>query len=160
MGQHHCDLQNTLLAFFIGQYGKTATIYHLIRAVAVISDQNAFKVDCCSPKRELSSDRGLFWQKNVVNLDAVRAHNADMSWVQDVFLSRHTVLKIVTVIVLRTGGWVPTMPIWAGCKMCLRSLIYGRGDSSLHASAQMHSAKSTKYTVQSTGSTWLHIQCA
>ena len=29
--------------------------------------------------------------------------------------------------------------------MCLWSLIYGRGNSSLHASGQMHSAKSTKY---------------
>ena len=80
----------------------------------MISDQNAFKVDCCSPKCEWAATAACFDRK----------------------------------MLLISTPSVPTMPIWVGCKMCLRSQIYGGGDSSLHTSAQMHSAKSTQYIVQ------------
>ena len=83
VGQHHCDLQNTLLALFTGKYGKTATIYYLIHALVVISDQNAFKVDCCSPKCEWAATAACFDRK----------------------------------MLLISTPSVPTMPIWAGCKM-------------------------------------------
>ena len=113
VGQHHCDLQNTLLAFFTGKYGENCHNISSYSCPSRKSDQNAFKVDCCSPKCEWAATAACFDRK----------------------------------MLLISTPSVPTMPIWVGCKMCLRSQIYGGGDSSLHASAQMHSAKSTQYIV-------------